>query len=677
MKKRLYSISISLLFLTACAHQPFPRLPGVLEPHSDNHTEQQQTADEEKNDEEELSTSYSKTPPAQRIKNNSLSRNNQKPPKFQGKDLVVSAENMSLPAFVNEVFGNLLGANFVLDKALQKSKDRVTLRVKEPQSAQQLYELARKVLGNYGIEIVQENNFLRLVVATKSTAKPPLLVSGSTLPDVPFSHRPIFQLVQLKVVRSGQILGWLSRAYAGSQLKIQDAQQRNAILLIGSEQLVREAVRAIAFFDKPFMRGRHSIRIEPAFISAKELAPLLVDVLTAQGYGAGKNALTSGSILVLPVEKSNVVLLFATDKDVLEHARLWAETLDKPNEQAGDNSLFFYAVQNTRADSIAATLNGLLAGGSGSLANSNNPQTARNNTTNRNQQSAGRLMVDEARNALIFKGEPAEWERMMSLIQKMDVPTKQVMVEVTIAEVSLAKGETFGVEWFANGKNGRFNSNFSSTPGEIKAAGWNWILDVAGQTSATLNAFAEDSRVNILSTPRLVVKTGASASLDVVTEIPTVVGRRASNQQTEGNTDILEDIVYRKTGIVLTVEPIIHAGDRVDLDITQEVSEALPLSAGGTSNSPAIFSRNVKTSLSLHSGGSVILAGLISSRETNSDGGVPVLKDIPFVGNLFKSSNTDRTRTELVIMIAPYIINNEDDAKSITDSLIEGLELIK
>lgn len=674
INRQLIIILSALLFATSCAHAPFPGLPKPLD--SDVNSNQAQASQYISEEEAaRLETGFSDTPDSRFTKKEPLIDFTDDGPVFKGEDLVLNAENMSLPAFINEVFGNLLGVNFVLDPRLQKQKDRVTLRVTEPQSAEELYNLSRKVLLNYGIEVIQDDQILRVSVANKKgqSSVPPLLISGSALPTVPLSHRPIFQLVQLKVVRSGQILGWLSKVYAGSQLKIQDSQQRNAIILQGSDELVREAVRAIEFFDKPFMRGRHSIRIEPAFISAKELAPLLVDVLIAQGYGAGKSVTESGSVLVIPIEKSNIVLVFATDMDALAHAQDWAKTLDKPNLQAGSSSLFFYPVQNTRADSIAQILNGL-------VGKANTTQASQGGQTPEKEAKpahTGGIMVDEDRNALLYRGEPSEWERLMQLIKKMDVPAKQVMIEVTIAEVSLTEGETFGIEWFASGSNGRFNSNISSKPtANLGGVGLNWVLDVAGETSAVLNAFANDSRVNILSTPRLLVKTGKEANLNVVTEIPTVIGRSNSNQQTGGNTEVLEEIVYRKTGIILKIEPVVHAGNRIDIDVSQEVSEALPLSSGGTADSPAIFTRNVTTSLSLHSGGSVLLAGLISNRETYSDGGVPLLKDIPVLGNAFKSTSRDTSRTELVVMLVPYIINNENDAKSITDSLISELELI-
>lgn len=678
MNKYIFLI-LTFPLLSSCVQSPVQKTNNKVDwSLQKNFNSNKMTASEIQQNKIDLSlkTKFTNTPPAQILEQPPAMAIKAKKPVFSGQDLVISAENMSLPAFVNEIFGNLLGTNFVLDKKLQKNKDRVTMRVTEPQTPENLYKLTKQVLFDYGIEVTEEDNFIRISLSTKVSSKPPLLVSGATLPSVPLSHRPIFQLVPLKIVRSSLIIRWLTDAYANKKLRIKDNPQRNAILLIGADQNVKEAIRAIEFFDKPYMRGRKSLRIEPAFLSADELAQLLVDSLTAQGYGASRSLSSSGSILILPVKKSNMVLLFATDQSVLEHARKWAISLDKPNLQAGNKSLFFYSVKNTRAESIATTLNSLLNGiGAQKKSGSSLPQTT--NTTSRRGQSGATIMVDEDRNALLFKGEPADWQRIMALIQNMDVPAKQVLVEVTIAEVNLTETEKFGVEWFAKGDTGRFGGNFTSQPVEsIGGVGLNWVLDVAGGTAANLNAYATDSRVKVLSTPRLVVKTGTTANFDVVTEIPTVTGRRNSAQLTAGTSDIIQEIVYRKTGIVLAIEPIVHAGDRVELNVSQQVSETLPLEAGGTTDSPAIFSRNVQTSLTLKSGGSVFLAGLISNRQTKADAGIPILKDLPFIGYLFKSEKIDKSRTELIITITPYILNDENDAQSITDSLIKGLKLV-
>src|SRR5690606_13902932 len=119
----------------------------------------------------------------------------------------------------------------------------------------------------------------------------------------------------------------------------------------------------IEVFDRPYMRGRVSTRIEPAFVSADELSKRLVDVLVAEGYGAslhtGSGGVQAASIIVLPVTAGNTVLIFAADRGVRAHAVEWAHTIDRPNPTAGSEGLFYYRVQNTKAGDIVATINGV------------------------------------------------------------------------------------------------------------------------------------------------------------------------------------------------------------------------------------------------------------------------------------------------------------------------------
>jgi len=123
------------------------------------------------------------------------------PPLKTTAPIRVNVDGLPLPAFINEIFGNLLGLSFEIEADLQNRKELVTLRVTAPEKPPQLYRLARQVLTNYGVAIQAQNNLLRFVSATKGgAAPPPLLASGLTLPNVPPSHRPIIQFVPMKVL---------------------------------------------------------------------------------------------------------------------------------------------------------------------------------------------------------------------------------------------------------------------------------------------------------------------------------------------------------------------------------------------------------------------------------------------------------------------------------------------
>jgi general secretion pathway protein D len=530
-------------------------------------------------------------------------------------------------------------------------------------------------------------------------------MSGRALPDVPVSHRPVFQLVELQSVRTSDVNQWLRTAFKTDALEIQDDLARNAVVLYGRPDIVAQAAAAIRVLDRPYMRGRASTRLEPAFVSADELARRLVDVLTAEGYGAslhtGQGTVQAAAVIVLPVASANTVLIFAADGEVLAHAVEWARSIDRPNPTAAGAGLFYYQVQNTRAEDIVATLNGVRTAPAGAAtptqpavtagASPATPVAAVPGATGALGVS-GQLVLDAPRNALIFQGTAAEWSRLLPLVRQMDRAARQVMIEVTIAEVTLDNNQEFGVSWLtrgrATGNSGLNRFNQTVTSGRIGGgsgddddasspfSGLTYLLDIAGEARAQLRAFAQDNRLTVLSTPRLMVKSGEEASIDVGTEVPTVTSQTASTQQTNGNSNLLQSIQYRKTGIILNIEPIVYSDNRIDLKVRQEVSEALPLDSSDVVKSPSIFNRAVSTNLSLRDGSAILIGGLMSNRQNSGNGGIPLLKDVPIVGNLFKTQSRGRTRTELVLMIVPYIVESDAQATSLTRSISERFELI-
>lgn len=623
-------------------------------------------------------------------------------PPLKGGAVNVNIEGMPVPAFINEFFGAILGVGFQMDAQVSRLNDLVTLRTAGPQSPQEFYRLATSVLRSYGVSAEYSSGMVMFKRAQDgSSSVPPLVVSGRTLPEVPISHRPVFQLVELQAVRASDVVNLLNIAFKSDSLQIQPDNNRNAVVLMGKPEMVRQALDAISVFDRPYMRGRESARLEPAFVGADELSKRLVEVLGAEGYAAAlySGGATATAVLILPLTEANAVLVFASDRKVLEHAVEWARSIDRPNPVAGGDGLFYYMVKNTQAKEIVATISGVRGDSNvrspsrdtidGSQVGLNaEPRTvagnaefpaaaATNAASGGGDLSKGKLLLDEPRNALIYQGTSTDWARLLPLIKQMDKAPRQVMIEVTVAEVTLGNDEQFGVAWLAKNDVGRFNGNLSSgTLGGLGGSGLNYLLDIGGVTRASLKALASRDRISILSTPRLMVKSGEEANIDVGTEVPTISSQSTSPIQTGGNSNILQTVQYRKTGILLNIKPVVYSDDRVDLEIRQEVSEAQPIGADSAVNSPAIFNRSISTSLSLKDGSAILIAGLMSQKNTNSNSGIPYLKDIPVLGNAFKTTTRNQSKTELVLMIVPYIIETDTQADELTRSLSQRFELI-
>ena len=573
---------------------------------------------------------------------------------LKGGEIEVNFKDLAIPVFINEVFGNLLSLSFEIDAFISERPDLVTLRAEETKTGYELFGIALQVLQNYGVGVEYQGDVLRFVLSkTAASGEPPLLISGRTLPEVPASHRPIIQIVPLKAVRNTSVASWLKRTFQGMDLRVTEDIERNAIVLQGPARIIRQAIKAVELLDKPNMRGRYSIRITPAILDAETLTKQLIDMLTAQGYGASRTP-TRGAIVILPIRQTNSVVVFAGDQDVLEHVKTWAIDLDKPGKASASSGLFYYQVRNTSAEDLAQVLNAV---------NINKP-------IDENAGPRGNVIVDRNRNGLIFTGDSKNWEGLLPIISAMDRPARLVLIQVLIASVTLTNDTDVGIEWLFKGRAGDFGQ-VGRQDLALGGTGFTYTLNNSGQVRFALNALAQDQRVSILSEPRILVKSGESAQIDVGEEVPVITSQAQSIDA--ANAPVLQSIQYRRTGVLLRVEPIVHSGNRVDLNLNQVVSEALE--AGSGVNSPSIFNRSVQTSLTLSDGGAVVIGGLVSNSENEGDTRIPILGSIPGLGALFRSSGKQNTRSELILMIQAYIVD-EDETDDFNQRMRDDLDLL-
>jgi len=286
----------------------------------------------------------------------------------------------------------------------------------------------------------------------------------------------------------------------------------------------------------------------------------------------------------------------------------------------------------------------------------------------------GQLAADTVRNMIVFQGDAQSWRALQGVLARLDQPARQVLIEVTVAEVTLTDELTHGVEWaLRNISVEGMSGPLTALAGDATAGGLRWAaLSSSGQVRATLNMFAKDSRVTILSTPRILVKSGEAASIDVGTEVPIITSQAtAPDLPNNGNqSSILQSVQYRKTGTLLDIEAVVHSGQRVDLKVSQEVSEAVKTDTSEIS-SPSILSRSLRTVLSLADGQSTLLGGLISSSRADGKSKVPLLGDIPLLGRAFQNRTKSSVRTELLLLITPYVLEDSTQVEEVTRAVRE------
>jgi general secretion pathway protein D len=593
------------------------------------------------------------------------------PPKLTGENIGVDFEGIKLPAFVNTIFGELLKVTFEIDSAVMQREQLVTLSTAEPIPPDQFYRLVTDVLGNYGLNVVYQSGVYRIIEASTARQEIPRIIRSRALSSVPGDQRPTFFFTPVNNVQNTQMQIWLDMALK-DRVRSTPVGTNNGLLLMGRREDIAAALETMEILDQPAMAGNHSLKISPAFWSALKLTEQLVTVLTAEGYSAGIGAQTVFAVRMIPIESLNTIIVFSTSETTLQHVLRWATELDQPSQTVNKQGIYYYQVQNASAKNLADLIGAIL--GDNPDPNMNVPaaqpglgqaQAQQQQVVQPRTQGKLHLTVDESRNSIIFQGTAEEYAQFRTLVEQMDQAPLEVMIEATVAEVTLDQNESLGVVLgFDDGVASVGNRNtIRSSTGLIAT-----LLRSKGQISASVDALAGNSRVTVLSTPRLVTTSGTSASIQVGSQVPIITTQQtAASGAVGGTSNILQDVQYRSTGILLTIKPVINSNRRVDLTISQEVSSA---SANNISevDSPIIQQRSIQTNLTLTDGDTALLGGLISENYTDGDSGIPYLKSIPILGNLFKSQSKSMTRTELIILLTPYIIDSPETSHAVRDA---------
>ena len=282
-----------------------------------------------------------------------------------------------------------------------------------------------------------------------------------------------------------------------------------------------------------------------------------------------------------------------------------------------------------------------------------------------------RITADVSNNSIVVYANEQDYQVIARALTQLDRPRMQVAIDVTIAEVTLKDELDYGVQFFLS-KGAAMNVAGVTLPITPTLPGFNFVAGNLASPRVVLNALHQYTDVKILSNPSLVVVDNQPATLEVGDQVPVATG---SATVLSANNAVVNTVDYKNTGIVLNVLPRVNSNGTVLLDIEQEISAVVNnLTSGGASSSasltPTISQRKVKSELSVVSGQTVLLAGLISETQDVAHSGIPVLDQIPLLGNAFSQrNNKNTTRTELILFIRPQIIRNGADASVVAEEL--------
>ena len=341
--------------------------------------------------------------------------------------------------------------------------------------------------------------------------------------------------------------------------------------------------------------------------------------------------------------------------------------------------------QNGRAENLAGLLADLFGSGEGarqatgfgSGPRSPSPRVPANPAMAGQSELAGldspgagvgevRIIADQENNALIVKATRADYAKIKAAIRRLDVMPLQVLVEATIVEVTLTDELSYGLQWyFDHTIEGRGQGIGEFFPLTVDPSFSYTLKDTSGGVRAVLNLLAADSRLNVVSSPSLMVLDNRTATIKVGDQVPIRTSETTSLASSGTDPLVTSTIQYRDTGVLLEVTPRVNPGGMVMLEITQDVNDVDNTTTSAI-DSPTIIQRRITTSVAVQSGESVVLGGLIRDNESESESGIPVLSSIPGLGRLFSTRVTSNTRTELLVLITPTAISNVAEARDAT-----------
>jgi general secretion pathway protein D len=394
----------------------------------------------------------------------------------------------------------------------------------------------------------------------------------------------------------------------------------------------------------------------------------------------------------------NAVLVISPRSVYLEKAKTWIARLDVGDDEVP--RIFVYYVENSRAADLASVLSDIFSGGEAvkrpELAPGLSPVALRTDqptpaegakatpprsaapssgaggeATGLGMAGPVRIIADEVKNALVILATPRDYRIVESAVKKLDIVPLQVLIEATILEVALNDALEYGVEWFFRfGDTGvtsrnRGDAAFSAIPGvPSPLEGFTFVLQNA-DARVIVNALDTVSDINVISSPSLFVLDNQTASLQVGDQVP--VETQSSVSTVDPNAPLVSTFEYRDTGTILNVTPRVNAGGLVSLEISQEVSNVRPTEARSTT--PTIATRKIESTVAVQSGQTVALGGLIRDERSKGSAGIPFLSRIPVVGFLFGNKSETALRTELLVLITPRVVPNQEEARRVTQEL--------
>ncbi|NVK24707.1 MAG: hypothetical protein HWE10_07250 [Gammaproteobacteria bacterium] len=573
-------------------------------------------------------------------------------------ELKVAIEKMPMPDFIHYTFGKLLNLNYIMNESLLEDKSEISLNIDDLISQKDLFDLIQQLMAEKKLDVSFDNQVVMIKEHSQSNKSELIAFGyGNQVEDIPKSGDKVVQMVPLKFAEHSRISRVLPRLV---KIQIIYDNDTNSLVFTGSYQEVKRALSVTKTLDVPSAKSRFINMFDLTFITADEFISTVSELLKKDGLSVSSN--TAGALTFTKLPHINSIIVHAANETVLERLEMWRKQLDVAGD-TDESKYFVYHSKYADVEDLGESLTSILALKSNiGLVSSPKTNTSDSSTSNSKKQSgfaSSNVAIDTKRNTLTFYMAPAEYQTLLPIIEQLDVQAKQVIIEVTLMEVTLTGKLSYGLEWYMTNTNAQFG-----TQGGLGGIGGGLTFNFSRPNLDILfNMLESDNLVNILSNPKLLVTDGESASINIGTEIPVLSGI------VEGESgQVRQDVGTKNTGITLNIGVQVTSGNQVSLEIDQQLSEAGENQLSSV-DSPTVLKRQFQTKVTAKSGRSIMLAGLISENKSEAATSVPLLSKIPLLGNIFETNSKSNTRTELVVLITPRVIESDTDLESITEAL--------
>ena len=566
--------------------------------------------------------------------------------------------NADIKEVIKQLLGDILGLNYIIDK---KVAGTITVNTSGKIYKDELLSIVQTMLDINGYTIAKDGKIYKILAIQDVRQVPGKIYTGDKV--ILPGKNIITQIVPLTYVAPQSIIPTMRTFLTKGGTAVSPNDTR-VLLIVDDASNMERLLTIVKTFDVPFFAGKAIKFFDIKNLNVKNLSKHLESIAGTLGATTkGKKA----NLAFLPFVEANKLLVSTSIPELFNTVDLWIKNLDVRPKEGERVRTYIYKMQHILAEQVAPMLNELFKEEIEAIRKSP-PSISKKEL---------KVIADAGTNSIIIKATESDYYRIRDILDEMDTPPLQVLIEVVIAEVKLNDNLQYGVQYFirdrfpdgleaATPEDRQREVGVRLSPVPPESASFSFLNESAG-FSFLFSAIAGESTFEFLSTPHILVRDDQTATIQVGEDTPIVGGSTVVGET------VTENVQYRAVGIILTVTPHIAENGMVTLDITQEDSE---VAGSGVRDNPIFTTRRAETSLVVQDGHTILIGGIIETRENEDSTKIPLLGDIPWIGGLFRSKSAVNSKTELLVLIKPNVIYSVDEADRLTNSFQEKLKAV-